>query len=210
MTSSDLISAVKFILDEVTPTGVTHPIDNYMDEAIKSAFRDLIQTAPKYLLPLTQVDYPADGESAIVENSNAYIPVPDDFRRLYKIRFSTWGRDVEEYISEGNPDYLKYQNKFLKPGRAKPIVVLVNKILGDDTTPTNYFECFSTGEASEFGSDTLFMYIADSVDPADYSNKLLKPTAHLVAYYILMSIEEFETAKAAYQDFLKILATVSQ
>jgi hypothetical protein len=209
MVLSELQTAVKFILDEVTPSGVSHPIDNYMDEAVKSSLREIVLTAPKYLLPIVSQDYPESGESAIVEDNNAYIPIPINFRRLYRIKFSTWGRHVEDYISQGNPDYIKYQNKYLKPGRVKPVVAYVKKMLGDDTEPKDYFECFSTGEASEF-ENTEFLYIAENQDLSEYKNSLLKPSAHLVAYHILIALEEYNLAKATYQEYLKVLTSVSK
>jgi hypothetical protein len=128
MLRPDLISKVKIRMEELTPfdeglvvsvdAKAVKPLEQYIEELLDEAARDLLLTAPLHILVATDLT-----ATVTVTDGVGVMVLPDDYLRLAYLQMNDWKRPVIVPISESHPDYILQLNAHTRGGFTKPVVV---------------------------------------------------------------------------------------
>jgi hypothetical protein len=196
MTRSELIIRVKTKLDEYAPTGASLPFDDYVGPLLDEAARDLLERAPLHLMTPTSIPYSA----SVYENEKSYIPVPDDFVRLYEIKYPLWKKSVRTAISRENPEYQIQENEFIKGGYGRPVVAVVTtSVLGGAID--KYLECSKVIDGATPLVATYVKTFGTTLDPENLNDQLADALTWLCSSKVMEILGYKEKAQALAQQF---------
>jgi len=194
MERAGLVNKVKIKLDEFTPDGVDLPFDDYIGPMLDESAKDILEQAPLHLIipeeiPTSAIKY---------QNDLVYIPVPDNYIRLYEIKFPSWKKSIREAISQSHPMYEIQENEYTKSGLGRPSVVL--KYEKVDNIPGRWLVC---GKVSDVGSPTpsIALYVRELL-PEQLSDHFADALTWLAASKIFQIeglISQAEMALAQYK-----------
>jgi hypothetical protein len=201
MDRNAIIANVKIKLDESTPSGVSHSFDGYITALLDEAAKDICDTVPIHLLDAEALDVEVDSE-LFYEDDLAHIVVPDDFARLYEVKFANWEKPVYELSPSGSPEYMHQDQAYLKSGSGRPTVIEKYKKLADDSDPTLYLIC---GRVYEGEAVSIANYIAYQV-AEDLPVHLHEAVAWLTTMKVLNVVGEFDAAKNAEAEYVKTIS----
>jgi hypothetical protein len=167
MFRSELITRVKIKLDEYAPAGVVLPFDDYIGPLLDESARDLLERAPLYLMTPTSI--PLTG--TVFENDKSFIPVPDDYVRLYEVKYPLWKKSVRMAISREHPDYKVQENEFLTGGYGRPSVAVVQTSVSGGVV-TKYLECSKVLASATPSVATYVRTLGTTLDPENLNDLL--------------------------------------
>ena len=124
MDRDGIITSVKVKIDELTPDGVALPLEEIIGPVLDESARELLLALPSRLLDAEDLNLEGIAYS---EDKRAYIPVPNDFLKIGKIRFPKWEKTVSTAIKEESPEYTLENNPYTRGGWSRPTVSLINK-----------------------------------------------------------------------------------
>lgn len=191
MLRSELITRVKIKLDEYTPAGVVLPFDDYIGPLLDESARDLLERAPLYLMTPTSI--PLTG--TVFENDKSFIPVPEDYVRLYEVKYPLWKRSVRVAISREHPDYKIQENEFLTGGYGRPSVAVVQTSVSGGSV-VKYLEC-SKVLTDATPSVATYVRTLGTADPENLNDLLADVQTWLCTSKVLGILDYADKAKLA-------------
>lgn len=128
MTEANLIDGVLRRIDEATAVesggiAIRYPIAEFLREAT----REILLTAPLYLLPKTDFTTATITEQG---DGTGTVALPENYLRLASFRLRGWLHPATTAISTDNPLYSRQLNPVTRGGVAKPVVALLRNATG--------------------------------------------------------------------------------
>lgn len=194
LTLDQLKTRVKIKVDEYTPSGVSHAFDDYLEPMLNESADELTDKAPKWLLDPAAIAL----DDKVHDDDLYYVPVPDDFSRLYDAKFPLWDRPVYEVLSQGSPEYRQQDNEYLKAGYGRPVAML-RPYDPVGTDPLDLYIVF--GKVLDGAEPLYARYIAYKA-PASMPEVLDEALTWLAASKILQILEYANQAKLAYDNHI--------
>jgi len=196
MERQGLINLVKIKLDELTPTGVALPFDDYIGPMLDESAIELLEKGPIHLLAPTVLVI----LGILYAEEKAFIPVPTDFIRLHEIKFPLWKKSVYKAISIENPDYKIQENEYLVGGYGRPSVT----IKSTSTTGVAFNKYLVCSKVLPSATPLPATYIKKA-KPEDLPDLLTESITWLCASKILHIGGKGNEAKLAYEQFANSL-----
>jgi hypothetical protein len=197
-----IIKKVLAKMDELTPFDeglvvspdmeFVKPVSAYIDEFLNDAASLILKILPLRVLEHTDIP----GKVAI-EDEVATIPLPGDFIRIAKVKFTDWKRPVLAAIPDNNPLYKLQSNPFLRAGKVKPVVALAVKD-GEAS-----LECFTT--SIKDGAE--LKYIAKAL-PEQLPDDLIEPLTWQCAAIVFRVMQMPDASKLAEVGLQTYIATI--
>ncbi|WP_367328286.1 hypothetical protein [Lentimicrobium sp.] len=141
MTSANIKSAIYARADEIIPASTSYdPFESYMTTILDECYRQILNECPLHLLPFTEYTTP----TIVMDTTNsiAYVKKPTGFIRLGHFYFTDWTNPARKFITPEHPDYKMIENGVKVGGKVKPVVVMLDAMLGSDTKPEKYLACY--------------------------------------------------------------------
>lgn len=120
MNRTAIMDGVKAKIDEVTPQGVSSPLEDLIGPAMNDCAVTLLGDLPSGMAPTETL--PTTSMTRDTEGERAYIPVPEDYVKVARIRFSSWEKAVTKAIPIESADYILEENPYTRGGYARPRV----------------------------------------------------------------------------------------
>jgi hypothetical protein len=197
-----LVNLVKIKLDELVPEGegvvydlekepnISDPLNLYISGLLDESAKNVLQTAPKHLCPVTK-----STETAI-ENSDGetgYVKCDTDYLRLFSFKMDEWERPVDDPITPENPLYKIQFNSYVRGGTAKPVVAISQKYITDAVYKVLEYFSVSSSHVIDW-----FLYIAETA-ATDLDDSLYEPLTWICAGKVLQNLGEMEKAAKAWE-----------
>ena len=147
MTRSDIISAVKARLDELTSfqegdalleaEGLTKPVEQYVDDFLDEATDTVRLLCPWSWMASVEIPTKGEDDTSLLEEDRLpgsdvvyyRLPVPGDFLKIARVRMDNWDRPCFSATLADGEGYRLLRNPHTTAGPAKPAVVFAgNKI----------------------------------------------------------------------------------
>jgi len=198
-----LINMVKIKLDEFAPEGATLPFDETIGPMLDESARTILETGPLFLI--TPEPIPTEEGEPLVsiikyEENKAFIPVPNDFIRLYRIKFPLWKKHVIRTISEENPLYKIQENEFLASGYGRPYVAIVNRKFTGDASIKRYFECGRVEDPAPASITPTALYVKNC-KPEELNDLFANILTWLCTSKVFGVLAYADKAKMAFEQF---------
>jgi len=187
-------------MDEFIPEGVALPFDDSIGPLLDESALELLERAPLYLITPTEIPL-TDGATDLVkyDSDKAYIPVPDDYVRLYEIKYALWKNAVRKAITPEDPQYRVQDNEYLAPGYGRPMVAIVHKVFPQGAV-TRYFECAEVLDPGQTVLAPTALYVK-TCKPEELNDQLTTTLTNLCVSKVLISLGLLDRAKLAYEQY---------
>lgn len=131
MNRKELTHYTKTLIDEISPIdglenniviedfGEDKPIDDFIDSLLDESATETQLLAPTYYLDGGTISF----ANVSVSDGVGEVNKPVDFLKIIRFKLKSWERPVNVSVSEGSPLADIQGNKYLRGGKAKPIVV---------------------------------------------------------------------------------------
>ena len=197
-----LINMVKIKLDELVPEGegvvydletepnVSDPLNLYINGLLDEAAKNVLQTAPKHLLPVTKSLKTA---TQIGTGNTGYIQCDSNYLRLYAIKLTEWEREVNDPITTDDPRYKMQGNQYVRGGISKPIVVITQRFISDAVYKVLEYYSVESAHTVDY-----FLYIAETA-AENLDDSLYDSLTWICAGKILQNINLLELSAKAFE-----------
>jgi hypothetical protein len=181
-----LINKVKVIIDEFAPESTGLPYEDYIGPLLDESAREILLLGPLHLISPTALPSPVTYQDDL-----AYIQRPDNFLRLYEVRFPKWKRSVREAISRQNDRYAVQENEYIRAGYGRPSVTIVNTTI-NGTTGT-FLEC---GRVDQGAAPVTALYVREEL-PENIDDTFADALAWRCASKVLATVGDANRSKGA-------------
>jgi len=209
MERAGIIDLVKIKMDEFTPEGVSLPFDDFIGPLLDESALELLGKAPLYLLTPTQIPLTENtppSSIVVYADDKAYIPVPEDYVRLYEIKYPLWKRAIRKAITPEDPEYGKQDNEYLIAGYGRPVVAVVYKTNNQDVA-IRYFECGKVIDPGQTVLTPTALYI-QTCKPEELNDILVDSLSWLCTTKVLGVLGQPDKARMALDQFSQSLTTL--
>jgi hypothetical protein len=138
MNRSEIISAIKARLDELTPfqegdvalDESVKPVEQYIDGFLDEATDTVRLISPAYRLEASEFPRDDEGNFTLEEDRLGdgvvyyKLAVPDDFLKIAEVRMANWERPCFSATLEAGESYRMLRNPYTTAGPTKPAVVV--------------------------------------------------------------------------------------
>lgn len=197
-----LINLVKIKLDELEPEGegvvydlatepnISDPFNLYINGLLDESATNLLQIAPKHILPVTKSTETA---TQIGTGKTGYVKCDSDYLRLYALKMTEWEREVNDPITVEDELYKIQGNEYVRGGVAKPVVVITKKYITDAVYKVLEYYSVASAHTVDY-----FLYIAETA-AENLDDSLYPALTWICAAKILQNIKQPELSNKAWE-----------
>lgn len=197
-----LINMVKIKLDELEPEGegviydletepnVSDPYNLYINGLLDESATNLLQIAPKHILPVTKSLKTA---TQIGSGKTGFVQCDADYLRLYAFKMTEWEREINDPITVDDPLYKLQSNEYVRGGVAKPVVVISKRYITDAVYKVLEYYSVSSVHTVDY-----FLYIAETA-AENLDDSLYPSLTWICAAKILQNISQPELSAKAWE-----------
>lgn len=206
MNRNQLIQYTKTLIDEVSPVngleddiviadfGEDKPVDDFVESLLDESATETQLLAPTYYLNSSDIDF----QNVRVSDGVGEVDKPKDFLKITRFKLHSWERPVNVSVSEGSPLANVQGNKYLRGGKAKPIVV----------EERDYLRIYPVS-LDDIDADNNLEYAKNCV-AEQVNGELQVPMCWLTASKVLSVVGNMNGAKNAKDRFVELIQGVKR